>query len=47
MRQANLPLLHVPYKGSGPAITDVLGSQVDGMVDQFGSCTGLRRWHVA
>jgi tripartite-type tricarboxylate transporter receptor subunit TctC len=28
MRQANLKLLHIPYKGSGPALTDLLGSQV-------------------
>jgi tripartite-type tricarboxylate transporter receptor subunit TctC len=35
MRQANLKLLHVPYKGSGPAITDVLGSQVESMMDQL------------
>jgi tripartite-type tricarboxylate transporter receptor subunit TctC len=40
MRQANLALLHVPYKGSGPAITDVLGSQVDGMVDQLSASIG-------
>jgi tripartite-type tricarboxylate transporter receptor subunit TctC len=40
MRQAKLPLLHVPYKGSGPAITDVLGSQVDGMVDQLSASIG-------
>jgi len=40
MRQANLPLLHVPYKGSGPAITDVLGSQVDGMIDQLSASIG-------
>lgn len=40
MRQANLPLLHVPYKGSGPAITDVLGSQVDAMVDQLSASIG-------
>lgn len=24
----NVPLLHIPYKGAGPAITDVLGGQV-------------------
>ncbi|HZE11471.1 MAG TPA: tripartite tricarboxylate transporter substrate binding protein [Burkholderiales bacterium] len=35
MRQANLKLLHVPYKGSGPAITDLLGSQVETMMDQM------------
>ena len=35
MRQAKLPLLHVPYKGSGPAITDLLGSQVETMMDQL------------
>ena len=40
MRQANLQLLHVPYKGSGPAITDVLGSQVDAMVDQLSASIG-------
>jgi len=40
MRQANLSLLHVPYKGSGPAITDVLGSQVDAMVDQLSASIG-------
>ena len=35
IRQAKLPLLHVPYKGSGPAITDLLGSQVETMMDQL------------
>jgi tripartite-type tricarboxylate transporter receptor subunit TctC len=35
MRLANLKLLHVPYKGSGPAITDLLGSQVESMMDQL------------
>jgi len=35
IRQAKLPLLHVPYKGSGPAITDLLGSQVESMMDQL------------
>lgn len=37
MRQANLDLLHIPYKGSGPALTDLLGSQVDSMMDQLTS----------
>jgi tripartite-type tricarboxylate transporter receptor subunit TctC len=35
MRQAHLKLVHVPYKGSGPAITDLLGSQVESMMDQL------------
>lgn len=35
MRKASLKLLHVPYKGSGPAITDLLGGQVDTMMDQL------------
>ena len=35
MRKAGLKLLHVPYKGSGPAITDLLGSQVETMMDQL------------
>ena len=40
MRQANLKLLHVPYKGSGPAITDLLGSQVESMMDQLAASIG-------
>ena len=35
MRQANLKLVHVPYKGTGPAIADLLGSQVETMMDQL------------
>ena len=40
MRQANLKLLHIPYKGSGPAITDLLGSQVESMMDQLTASLG-------
>jgi tripartite-type tricarboxylate transporter receptor subunit TctC len=40
MRQAHLQLLHVPYKGSGPALTDLLGSQVDSMMDQLTASIG-------
>ncbi|MGD9773304.1 tripartite tricarboxylate transporter substrate binding protein [Diaphorobacter sp.] len=34
---AGLDLLHVPYKGSGPAVTDMLGGQVDLMFDSITS----------
>ena len=34
---AGLNLLHVPYKGSGPADTDMLGGQVDLMFDSITS----------
>jgi len=40
MRQANLDFVHVPYKGSGPAILDLLGGQVNGMVDQLSASIG-------
>jgi tripartite-type tricarboxylate transporter receptor subunit TctC len=26
---ANIKLVHIPYKGSGPAMTDLLGGQID------------------
>lgn len=34
---AGLNLLHIPYKGSGPALTDMLGGQVDLMFDSITS----------
>ena len=40
MRQANLKLLHIPYKGSGPALTDLMGSQVQSMMDQLTASIG-------
>ena len=40
MRTANLKLLHIPYKGSGPALTDLLGSQVESMMDQLTASIG-------
>ena len=40
MRMANIKVLHVPYKGSGPAITDLLGSQVECMMDQLTASIG-------
>jgi tripartite-type tricarboxylate transporter receptor subunit TctC len=40
MRMADVKLLHVPYKGSGPAISDLLGSQVESMMDQLTASIG-------
>ena len=40
MRMGGLNLLHVPYKGSGPALTDLLGSQVESMMDQLTASIG-------
>jgi len=30
-------MVHIPYKGSGPALTDVVGGQVNVMIDALGS----------
>jgi len=40
MRMGSFNLLHVPYKGSGPALTDLLGSQVETMMDQLTASIG-------
>ena len=34
---AGVDMLHIPYKGSGPAMTDLLGGQVDYMFDSITS----------
>lgn len=34
-------LTHVPYKGSGPALTDLAGGQIDVMFDNLPSALGL------
>ncbi len=31
--QSKIQMLHIPYKGSAPAVTDLLGGQVDSMFD--------------
>jgi tripartite-type tricarboxylate transporter receptor subunit TctC len=35
---AGTNLLHVPYKGSAPALTDLMGGQIDAMFDTVSSC---------
>jgi tripartite-type tricarboxylate transporter receptor subunit TctC len=32
-QRAGIQTIHVPYKGSGPALTDLMGGQIDFMVD--------------
>lgn len=34
---AGVKMVHVPYKGSNPAMQDVMGGQIDGLFDQFPS----------
>ena len=40
---ANVKVLHVPYKGSGPALSELLGGQVETMVDQLAASIGYVR----
>lgn len=40
MEAIQTPLTTVPYKGTGPAMTDLLGGQVDFMCDQTTNTTG-------
>jgi tripartite-type tricarboxylate transporter receptor subunit TctC len=35
--EAGVKMIHVPYKGSGPAMQDVMGGQVNSLFDQFPS----------
>lgn len=38
--EAGIKLIHVPYKGSGPALIDLMGGQVDVLFDQLSSAIG-------
>ncbi|WP_427306567.1 Bug family tripartite tricarboxylate transporter substrate binding protein [Cupriavidus sp. H39] len=42
-QQAALDILHVPYKGSGPAVTDLIGGQVDSLFAPFTPLMGQIR----
>ncbi len=37
---AGVKILHVPYKGSGPALSELLGGQVETMIDQLAASIG-------
>ncbi len=40
-KDSGVDLTHVPYKGAGPAITDLLGGQVDLLVTSTSSVAGM------
>ena len=37
---AGTKIAHIPYKGAGPALTDLMGGQIDAMFDGMGSSAG-------
>src|SRR3954470_3314993 len=40
---AGVKFIHVPYKGSGPALAELVGGQVETMIDQLTSSIGFLR----
>jgi len=40
MKQAGIKLMHIPYKGNGAAMPDVMGGRVDTILEAFGSSSG-------
>jgi tripartite-type tricarboxylate transporter receptor subunit TctC len=40
-KDSGIDMTHVPYKGAGPALTDLLGGQVDVLVTSTASVSGL------
>lgn len=42
-KQAGIDALHVPYKGSAPALTDLMSGQVDFMIDTISASLGFIR----
>ena len=45
-RQANVSATHIPYKGLGPALADLLAGQIDFMFDAGGSIPQIRSGKV-
>jgi tripartite-type tricarboxylate transporter receptor subunit TctC len=43
MMLTGVKMLHIPYKGSGPALADLIGGQVDVMFDNLTSSIGFIR----
>src|SRR5690606_40460098 len=43
----SLHILHVPYRGSAPALTDLIGGQVDMMFDKIGRASCRERGEVS
>jgi tripartite-type tricarboxylate transporter receptor subunit TctC len=42
-RRAGIEMIHIPYRGAGPAITDVIGGRVDVTFNTFGATLSLVR----
>ena len=40
---AQINMMHIPYKGSGPAITDLMGGQLDAMFEGLVTATGYAK----
>jgi tripartite-type tricarboxylate transporter receptor subunit TctC len=42
-RRAGLDMLHVPYRGTAPALTDLISGNIDAMFDNVGTSLALHR----
>ena len=42
-QRADINIVHIPYKGSGPAYTDLMGGQLDVMFDSLPGAMNLAR----
>jgi tripartite-type tricarboxylate transporter receptor subunit TctC len=40
-KESGVTMTHVPYKGAGPAINDLLGHQVDVLITSTSSVAGM------